>query len=856
MLVSRRSLYAPGVRQADTGRVVLAPMLVARVVVSLHPSLQGWESFLLAPKPGTTLEDAQQYLVGEEPTLILNIGGDDLSAYVVHYRYDEAARKAGGLALWLDNRANFFGDLATNAPNFALGQSVSLKRGITVLGIVTYEELPTTWVESYQYSFHDNAPYFLIYCIDAWGKLARHRYDTETTWASKDVGEIVGDILSAAGLTLDAGNLGLDLTYTIGQFVAADTVIRWLMNRVDDFLFAKLGGAMGAKPIPDAESGAYAYTFTGSGHPLMENTELSSGAARYNSIRVEGAGVSGTATDSGEASASGSRWLVVSDSNLTTSAQCSARAQAELDHWIARRTSGRLVARPHYSLRVYDVVSVAAPPWGGSALSSARVIAYTELYGWEIWEQQIQIGELEFAGQTAIVVSPPLPDPLTRKQKKNIRRKISNLRRRARRLRRMNQRRRVSSQALLEKISMLNEEAERLAGVINTVAPGSVDASAIQDGAVTNSSLDESTGGAAQPYKPLGLPKVLDLGAINSAYKGFWGGCSDGQYGYVAGFDIASTRHGWVVRFGLVDFDAASVSALDLTVTDSDLKGLGGIVSDGRNLYTVPYQNSLGVDYGKVARIGPDFSTVTVLDLTSVDSDLKGFIEGVIYSGFLYLCPFNASELVKVDLSDFTTSGVSTLDLTATDSGLTGMMGAFVAGGFLYVCSYSNSKIAKVDLSDFSTVTVLDLSAVGVGGDAFSYPWSDGRYGYTAASASSYVVRFDLANFGLDGVTTLQLSTLSANYDGFRGVGTVGGRYAILVPYGSPNEGPGDLGGVARIDMTDFTLTAVEGLTLTDIDSDLADFQGGFGGLGFGFFVPESAGGIDPEHGKVVRFVL
>merc|ERR1711918_195913 len=89
---------------------------------------------------------------------------------------------------------------------------------------------------------------------------------------------------------------------------------------------------------------------------------------------------------------------------------------------------------------------------------------------------------------------------------------------------------------------------------------------------------------------------------------------------------------------GRVDLsDFSTVSVLDLTDTDSDLKGFGGGFTDGSYGYFVPDNN--GAYSGKVARVDlSDFSTVAVLDLTATDSDLKGFLGGFTDGSYGYLC--------------------------------------------------------------------------------------------------------------------------------------------------------------------------------------------------------------------------
>jgi len=92
--------------------------------------------------------------------------------------------------------------------------------------------------------------------------------------------------------------------------------------------------------------------------------------------------------------------------------------------------------------------------------------------------------------------------------------------------------------------------------------------------------------------------------------------------------------------------DFSTVSVLDLTATDSDLKGFEGGFTDGTYGYMVPHYN--GNQFGKVARfLLSDFSTVSVLDLTATDPDLKGFFGGLTDGTYGYMVPYHAWNKAK-----------------------------------------------------------------------------------------------------------------------------------------------------------------------------------------------------------------
>ena len=138
------------------------------------------------------------------------------------------------------------------------------------------------------------------------------------------------------------------------------------------------------------------------------------------------------------------------------------------------------------------------------------------------------------------------------------------------------------------------------------------------------------------PYIPIGNPHVLDLTDTDVDLKGFFGGFTDGRYGYFVPF-YNGAYSGKIARVDLSDF--ATVAVLDLTLTDADLKGFYGGFTDGRYGYFVPHYN--GAYFGKIARVDlSDFATVAVLDLTLTDPDLKGFMGGFTDGRYGYFVPY------------------------------------------------------------------------------------------------------------------------------------------------------------------------------------------------------------------------
>lgn len=242
-----------------------------------------------------------------------------------------------------------------------------------------------------------------------------------------------------------------------------------------------------------------------------------------------------------------------------------------------------------------------------------------------------------------------------------------------------------------------------------------------------------------QNFAPGGVTP-LDLAGIDATLGGFQGGFTDGRYGY-----YVPGTNGKMVRVDLLNFAPSGVITLDLTTVDSGLKDFRGGFSDGRYGYLVPGNN--GAPSGKVARIDlQNFNSggVSMLDLGTVDGALKGFQGGFTDGRYAYFVPdINGNlsgKVARVDTLNFASGGVSSLDLAAVDSRLKGFRGGFTDGRYAYFAPDNNGApsgvVARVDLNNFSAtgVSLFDFAAVDSGLSGFWGGFSDGRFGYFAPS--------------------------------------------------------------------------------------------------------------------------
>lgn len=346
-------------------------------------------------------------------------------------------------------------------------------------------------------------------------------------------------------------------------------------------------------------------------------------------------------------------------------------------------------------------------------------------------------------------------------------------------------------------------------------------------------------------YYPLGRPEVFDLTTLSgSDYKGYNGGFTNGRYGFLIPYDNGTEHgnflkvdldsfntytsvdltsagnipdnvgfiggftdglYGYCVPFKYSNFVRIKLSDLTydyitLSAGDADLTGFAGGFTDGEYGYCVPYKNGSG-SFGEIAKIDlNDFSTVTSLDLSSIDADYVGFISGFTDGKYGYLVPYDNSKIVRIDLNDFTSGGVSSVNLASVDSDLKGFIGGFTDGKFIYLVPNTNNS---------------------------------GTFGK--------LTRIDIQNFTVSGVTVLDLTSTHADLKGFRG-GYTDGRYGFIVPYSNSK--------FVRVDLFDFSTVDYRDLSL--IDSDLKGFAAGFNDGKFGYLIPLNNGSA---FGKLTRIL-
>jgi hypothetical protein len=151
-----------------------------------------------------------------------------------------------------------------------------------------------------------------------------------------------------------------------------------------------------------------------------------------------------------------------------------------------------------------------------------------------------------------------------------------------------------------------------------------------------------------------------------------------------------------VIRWRLSD---NAVEVHNLAASSPFYCGFIGGFTDGKYGYFVPYQYTRLVRM-ELSRFGSS-DALTAIDLTSVSSTLKGFSGGFTNGRYAYLAPYwNGTayhgNMVRVDLNNFTTSGVEYVNMATQEFQLAGFSSVAFSGSHGYFVPYAYSKYARI----------------------------------------------------------------------------------------------------------------------------------------------------------------
>ncbi len=260
--------------------------------------------------------------------------------------------------------------------------------------------------------------------------------------------------------------------------------------------------------------------------------------------------------------------------------------------------------------------------------------------------------------------------------------------------------------------------------------------------------------------------------------------------------------------------DSGKWSTFDLTTLFPGAKGFIGSAFDGRYMYFSP--NSNGAADGIVAQydttqggFGSSQSWKT-FDVSTVDSNAKGF-QGAAFDGrYLYLIPYNNGAIYSGTIARFDTQAAGgfgdagswlTFDISTVDPNARGYVRAAFDGRYLYLSPHYNGVyhgiVARYDtqgaggFANASSWSTFDISTVNPGAKGFLGIDFDGRYVYFAPYYDGTVydglaVRYDTQNN--DGFAassswaTFDMQSIDPDAVGFRGM-VFDGQYIYFAQY-------------------------------------------------------------------------
>jgi len=192
----------------------------------------------------------------------------------------------------------------------------------------------------------------------------------------------------------------------------------------------------------------------------------------------------------------------------------------------------------------------------------------------------------------------------------------------------------------------------------------------------------------------------MDMRTRDLDLSGFWGGFTDGTYGYCVPY-FNDTYSGKIVRFPLSSYgNTSALEIWDMTQNHGNARGFRGAVCDGRYAYLIPYYRD--TDYhGTLVRLDLDRygeqRAITTIELSLGNSNWKGFENAVLSESgrYLYLVSTlttGSPSVVRIDLDRFVLQNVSSYDATAIASGYSG---GVAAGGFVFLSPITSGKILR-----------------------------------------------------------------------------------------------------------------------------------------------------------------
>jgi hypothetical protein len=304
------------------------------------------------------------------------------------------------------------------------------------------------------------------------------------------------------------------------------------------------------------------------------------------------------------------------------------------------------------------------------------------------------------------------------------------------------------------------------------------------------------------------------------------------------------------------------IDTFDLTTLDADAKGFSRGISDGQYLYLVPYLNAAGsgtflsqaVRYDTTMALD-DPDAYVVFDLTTLDTDAKGFAAGACDGRYVYMAGNRtglggffggtASLLLRYDTESgldfddpaawesFDAAGLGTplygFQAAISHEQYVYFLGAYSSGGTgaSYLLRYDTTQdftdsaayTVSPDLYGWSSSTVRQIFAAVMADDVLLM---SGRNGSSVSYVVSYDTTASFTSTGSYAYYDLQPTVLGGTHHTYRGMAT-DGTSVYLAP---TDQGSASVLSAVRYDPSQ-ALDDPAAYTVMDLWADL-DLQSGF----------------------------
>jgi len=232
------------------------------------------------------------------------------------------------------------------------------------------------------------------------------------------------------------------------------------------------------------------------------------------------------------------------------------------------------------------------------------------------------------------------------------------------------------------------------------------------------------------------------------------------------------------------------------------------------------------------------------LNISSVSTNLYGFGRGCSDGRYIYLPPYRSTayhgKLTRIDTNNFTTGGTTVLDLSTINANYVGYKKCLTDGKFLYLLPLVNTlgehgNLIRVDLQNFAVggVTVIDLASINANFISCMGGCIVGSYLFiitsrvgTDPNKSCYIIKVDLNNFSAGGVTsTVDLEPYYSHYySGYSDLFSDGNKL-WGAPFINPSIGA-EFGVAVAVNVNN--LSSIGSISLESVNSTLRGFTSGF----------------------------